>query len=354
MRYLSVVDKQMVSVTSFKNPRRVIEALAKSGPMSKWKLKEETQLDYSRVHEVIKRLQKRGYVKVFEEIRSKKNLPMSIYGLTFKGVMAYLASFPLKYPTPHGKVGETTEDFKKRYVQEFREYLKRREDFEKTLEDQGKLLDYVIFKEIRWLAKHYIESHICSLFLQISESVEAYSRSPESPAQRIRRLQREKSNLIREKEERPAMLPKKLIMFTEVNGKRKEWEVDLSEELNNKISQKDQELKVWREIEHKLLEQRFSEQFFRQLSYYKNEGEMHNEALRQSARGLLEKMKREIAPWEKIVGLFSGRITHAEVASETTPKPKLEPEKKESPKKEEPKREQKKELTWHEVFYGTK
>jgi hypothetical protein len=40
-------------------------------------------------------------------------------------------------------------------------------------------------------------------------------------------------------------------------------------------------------------------------------------------------------------------------AGKTPPKSRPE-QKKKLPKKEEPKREQKKELTWHEVFYGTK
>ncbi len=69
---------------------------------------------------------------------------------------------------------------------------------------------------------------------------------------------------------------------------------------------------------------------------------------------LLHRIRKNLPKLKEDIALLSKALVHAPVKEKEKRRRALEQEKKEPPKEEESKGEQKKELTWHELIYGTK
>lgn len=291
----------MSPLTSFKNSKKIIQALAAFSPMNRWTLKEKTGLAYPRVYESVTRLENNGYVQDFGEERSGRGVIIKVYGLAFKGVLAYLAYIPLHPPSIIGKPGESTETFKNRYVREKKAYLEEVERLARVLESYGGLLDYAIFEQIRWLAERY-SLLIYNLVLKIAQPLSLSPSFVGGLKKRKRELEGE-----REKLQKHPWLSKLMVFSTSdrAKGQIEEVEIDLLAQIDDKLKQVEMEMEIVRKAENELLKQRFAVEFFRTTSILPGKGEMRNETLYALAKELLEKKKHEIAPLEKVVGQFS-------------------------------------------------
>lgn len=301
----------MVFVTHLKNPKKVIQALAKE-PMDKWKLKGKTGLAYPRVHEVIKRIEKSGYVTVFSKKKSERGLTIKVFSLTFKGVLAYVTSVSLVPPPVLGWLNENPEEFKKRHRHENKRYWKKMEQFVEFLEFYGKLLDYPIFKEIRWLTKNYGKPYICSVIIGVARLIERLSISPTGASQMIKELKKQIRKLEKERkvyENNPWL--RKMSMYATIDGKeeeKEEWEVDILRQTNNRIKSVERNLQATLNYERNWLQKHFAELFLGRIIYTTPEKSTTlNEELYKLSKELLDrKLNREIIPLKKAVALFGG------------------------------------------------
>jgi len=295
----------MVSLKSLKNPQKVIHALAVH-PMSKWELKEKANLKYPRVHEAVALLENNGYVKVFDEMSSQKGLPMKIYGLTFRGVTAYLASLSLEAPPHIGEPGESIEAFKERYAKEKERYMKEVEQLARFLERYGKLLDYAIFTEIRWLAER-CRLHVYPDILDVAKLTEAFPPFPTGASQLIKALKKQKQALKKRKWHmlRHPKLQKKIVGTITQNGKTEEAEYDPFAEVNEAIKQTEEELEILLVKENEWWQRGFAKRFFERIVHLRSKRRTHNEALHRFAEELLKIEKElELDVLEKAVALF--------------------------------------------------
>lgn len=298
----------MAQIVSLKNPWKVIQVLA-TKPMSKWELKEKSGLEYPRVHEAVALLENDGYVKVYDEVISEKRLSMRIYGLRFKGAVAYLASISLEPPPQIGEPDESADAFKERYTKEKEKYIKHVEHLTKFLESYGKLLNYPIFKEIRWLAER-CGRFIYHSILDVAKLTEAFPPFPSGASQMVKELRKQKESLRKEKWQmlRHQELREKLVVTVTEDGKEtKQMEFDPFADVNQRLSQIEQELEMLLTKENEWWERGFAERLFERIVYLKSERKMHNDALHKFAEELLKKKKElEIATLEKAVKLFDG------------------------------------------------
>ena len=69
---------------------------------------------------------------------------------------------------------------------------------------------------------------------------------------------------------------------------------------------------------------------------------------------LLHRIRKNLSTLKEDINLLTGALVHAPVKEKEKLRRAREQEKKEPPKEEESKGEQSKELTWHELIYGTK
>lgn len=109
----------------------IIAHLAENGPENMYQIAEKTNIGYSSVHKAIKTLNLTGIAQPEGESVSKTNVKTTSYGLTFKGVLKYLATFNIE------KMSK-----------------KQEKDLLNILEKQGENLNYAPFREIRWLREH--------------------------------------------------------------------------------------------------------------------------------------------------------------------------------------------------------
>jgi uncharacterized protein YukE len=295
----------MVSLKSLKNPQKIIHALA-TNPMSKWELKEETKLEYPRVHEAVALLGNNGYVKVFDEMTSQKGIPMKIYGLTFRGVMAYLASLSLEAPPQIYEPDESVEAFKERYAKEKERYMKEIEQLARFLECYGKLLDYPVFTEIRWLAERFT-LHIYRDILDVAELTEAFPPFPAGASQLIKAFEEKKQALKKRKWRmvKYQELKKKTISAITQNGKTEEVEHDPFAEVNEAIKQTEKQLETLLAKENEWWQREFAKRFFERIVHLGSKEKTYNEALHRFAKELLKKEKElELDVLEKALALF--------------------------------------------------
>jgi predicted transcriptional regulator len=178
----------MVSTLKRKYSQKTLDALT-SKPMTKWELKQKTKLKYPRVHDAISLLENDGYVKVFDTLTSRRGREMKLYGLAFKGVMAYLASISIVKPSMSNPLrdGETIEAYKERHEKEEKLYFKELEKITRFLETYGTVLNHAIFTEIRWLADRY-SHHIFHDILDIAKLVNAFQPFPSGAMRLIKQF----------------------------------------------------------------------------------------------------------------------------------------------------------------------
>ena len=273
----------MTSTVSLKNPRKILNALATKPMISTWELKQKAKVKYPRAHEAISLLEKEGYAEVYDTIRSQRGLDMKLYGLTFKGVVAYLASILIIEPAgidPLRK-GKSIEAFRERHEKEKELYLKELEKITRFLETYGKVLDYAIFKEIRWLADRY-GHNIFHDILAIAKLGNALQPFPSGAMQLIKQSQKQMNELKKQKWlllREPELKEKIKTTITE-EGKIVETDYyDPLAEVNEKLRNAEEQLKILRSQENKWWSMGFAARFAERYQISEGKGDMHNEAL---------------------------------------------------------------------------
>lgn len=287
---------RMASALTLKNPQKILKTLA-SKPMTKWELKKEAKMEYSRVHEAIAILENEGRVKAFDSIISQRGRDMKIYGLTFKGTIAHLASLQLEPPTRIGNPGESVEDFKQRCMHEEEAYQKALEKLIHFLESQGRLLDYALFKEARWLLSRYGD-HVFPEILEIARLIEDLQPFPSGAMQLLKHSRKELSELKQRKWGllRDVDLREKrdiLIMEDHGEGKTEEKEsFDPFVEVNNQIAVVEQRLDILLQKENEWWQRGFAARFAERFSHYPVTGDMRNEALHKLFKKVADDIRR--------------------------------------------------------------
>jgi hypothetical protein len=322
----------MASIIMMKNPQKLLDALA-SKPMTKWELKQITGIDYPRVHEAISLLEKEGYAKALDTITSKRGRDMKLYGLTFKGVIAYLSSISIleQQETENQTItetslqekiilepstidplrkGESIDAYKERHEKEKEQYLKELEKLALFLETYGKVLDYPLFKEIRWLNEKYDHYVFRSLIMQ-AKIVYALQPFPSGAMQLIKHTQKEVSQLKNQKWwllREPELQEK---IETKIIEGDKIIETDYCDPLsdvNERLRHAEERLRILREKENKWWSMGFAARFAEEFCAQEGKGDMHNEVLRRFFGQVAEHFRQfEVEPSEKMTQVFSGR-----------------------------------------------
>jgi hypothetical protein len=321
----------MASITMMKNPLKLLKELA-SKPMTKWELKQTTKIEYPRVHEAISLLENDGYAKPLDTITSKRGRDMKLYGLTFKGAIAYLSSIciieqciienqtvpetdaPNKIIIEPSTIdplrkGESIEAFKERHKKETEQYLQELENITVFLETYGKILDYPLFKETRWLKERY-GHHFIKALINEAKLVNTLQPFPSSAMQLIRHTQKEVSDLRNQKWRllREPDLQEKT--ETKIIEEGKVVETDCFDPLSNvneQLSRAEERLKILREKENKWWSMGFAARFAEEHCFQKGKGDMHNEALCRFFEQVADHFRQfEVEPSEKMTKVFSG------------------------------------------------
>jgi len=283
------------------NPKKVMQSLVEFGPLSKWEIKDRTALAYPRVHEAIVGLVKKNYIQIVDERTSQKNLRMKIYGLTFKGAITHLAFVNLNHPKPVGDPGESTEGFKKRWIEENKIYYANTRELKDFLQSCGHSLEYLIFQQINWLEKNF-GLIIFDLILDIAK--QHTIGSPSNFGQLARMQKQEKKELmerIKTIKKFPSL--RKMKMFWEKgNGNREEIEIDSMEEARIRLDQLEREISLTKKSENTLLKQSFASDFLERIVHLKRKGKEANKPLRKLAKDLLKKRRRWTTdPLERVI-----------------------------------------------------
>jgi hypothetical protein len=298
------------TVLNLENPQKILRALS-AGPMTKWELKEKTGMEYPRVHEAVALLERDGRVKVFDKLTSKKGREMKVYGLTFKGVVAYLASLELQRPQqiyPLGP-GETVESVKEKYAAEKEAYQKQLEEIVVFLERYGRLLNYPLFKEIRWLMERW--RFVVEDILEIAKFIEFYKPFPKGFMQLIKNMRRSLAKLKSDKWEmlrNPQMREPVIIEIMEGKLVKKE-QIDPLKDIEEEIQRKERELAVLLQKEEEWWKRSFTAQFAERYESYKptKDKDMRSKALHELFKKTAEEIRQlEIKPLEKMAMLFKG------------------------------------------------
>jgi DNA-binding MarR family transcriptional regulator len=250
----------------------VINALAERKELNMWEIKEQQQLFYSTVHKAVKALQKEGLVEPVKSQKSQKGVKTTIFSLTFKGFIRYLASQTESWrPKVIAPIGDA-EQLKK--SQE-----KKKEELLKLLgitKANGELLNYAIFREIRWLTEHY-GSKLLHEVVDIARLVEA---SP-GAVEHVERFRKELDQAKREKQRllRNPRLQNKARSMVQ-NGKTvKASSRDPVEEVNIRIRYAELSLKKFLQAQNDWMKQSFAARLAQRILVFPAEGDMRNEAL---------------------------------------------------------------------------
>ena len=189
----------------------IIKALAEKKALNMWEIKEQKHLFYSTVHKAINALQKEGIVEPVKSQISEKGGTTTLFSLTFQGFVSYLASQPeLWHPNEIGTIRDA-EVLKKKQE-------KKKEEFSKLLaitQSYGELLNYAIFKEIRWLTERY-GPYLLHDVVDVARLVEASGAMEliERYRRKLNQAMKEKQKMLREPE-----FQRKVKMSTVQDGK---------------------------------------------------------------------------------------------------------------------------------------
>ena len=300
----------MASIVSSKNPQKILQALA-TKPMTKWDLKQKTKIEYPRVHEAISLLENDGYAKAYDTITSQRGREMKLYGLTFKGVVAYLASINLEPPDKLIPLapGESLEAYREKREKEKQQYLRELEKITQFLETYGKVLDYTFFKEIRWLADRYGHD-IFHDILGIAELVNALQPFPSGAMQLIKQKQKHINELKNQKWQilrEPELQEKNKTTIT-VEGKIVETDFyDPLAYVNEKLKSEEEDLKKLRSQENKWWSMGFAARFAERYQALEGKGDMRNEALHEFFKQVTDHFRQlEVEDSENMAKVFKG------------------------------------------------
>ncbi len=291
-------------VTKADAQSKIIEALARNTQLNMWGIKEQKHLPYSTVHKAVNALQKEGLIQAVKTQKSEKGMETKLFCLTFRGFIRYLSGVCL---------GDSIEkqEYSLNLNQSEKKPNAKKEEFislVSIIETHGNMLDYVIFKEIRWLEDHY-ESYSVYDIVDIAKVVETLQPFSLGGTQLIEHFQREKTCL---KEQKIQMLKE-----LEIQQKNKTT-VCKAEEFGTdylSLAQIDKHLKALEDRLEILLKQQnewwkrgfaihFAERYQPPMQ---GTGDMHNESLHKFFKQVAEEIRvLEVEPMEKIAQVFSG------------------------------------------------
>jgi hypothetical protein len=306
----------MATILEMKNPKEILNKLA-SKPMTKWELKQAANIVYTRVSESISLLEKHGYAITLDTLTSKRGKDMKLYGLTFKGVVAYLSSISTLHENesenntesennetnkiihdpssirPLQKY-ETIEAYKERKEKEEEKCSKEFEKITVFLETYGKILHYPLFSEIRWLKEKYGHNIFNSLIGE-AKIVNDMQPFPSSVMLLVKNTQKKVNDLrnlrwahLREPEHK-------------IDKKNAELE-DITERLKDA----EEMLKILRAQENKWWSMGFAARFADEFCQDRGNGNMRNEILQGFFAQVAEYYRRlEVESAEKMTQIFS-------------------------------------------------
>jgi len=277
----------------------VIKVLAEKKALNMWEIKEEKQLFYSTVHKAVNALQKEGLVEPVKSQKSEKGVKTTLFSLTFKGFVRYLASQPeLWHPKEVGSLRENAEQLKKRQE-------KKKEEFSKLLgitESYGELLKYAIFKEIRWLTERY-GPYLLHDVVDTARLVEA-----SGTMELIERYQRELNRAKREKQQllRNPQFQHNATVRIEENGKTVETSYyDPVAEADRRVKSAERCLEALLRTQAEWWKRMFVARLAERILASPAGGDMHNEALYLLFKQVADKIRElEVEPIEDMAQVF--------------------------------------------------
>jgi hypothetical protein len=285
----------------------VIKALAEKRALNMWEIKEHKQLFYSTVYKAVNTLQKEGLVQPVKSKKSEKGVKTKLFSLTFRGLIRYLASHPeLWHPTEIAALCEDAEQLKKRQE-------KKKEEFSKligTVESYGELLDYAVFKEIRWLTDRY-GPYLLHDVVDIAKLVEA-----SGAMQLVERYQKQMNQLKRQKQQilrKPELQAKIKTSIIEKGTTVETGYYDPLLEVDKRLRAAERCLEAVLHQQNEWWKRMFAARFAERILASPSKGDMHNEALYALFRQVAEKIRElEVEPIEEVAQVFkTGDVRHA-------------------------------------------
>jgi hypothetical protein len=272
------------TIIKLKNPKKILNALA-AAPMTKWELSQKTEMEYPRVHEAISLLEKNRYVTVLNTLRSQRGRDMKLYGYTFKGVIAYLASIPNAEKQPRQELEKLT----------------------KTLETYGEILDYALFKEVRWLINHY-GSHILEALVDTAKLVEDLQPFPTGAMRVLTQTEKQAADLKKRKWKllKQPKHQEKLTFTILEDGKPVKTVVhDPLAEVTEEIEDAEQQLEILRRHESNWWSMSFAARIAERLQIRQGKGDLHNKELYRFFKQTAEFFRTlQVEPAEKTAQTF--------------------------------------------------
>ncbi len=276
----------------------VIKALAEKKALNMWEIKEQKQLFYSTVHKAINALQKEGLVEPVKTQISEKGVTTTLFSLTFQGFVRYFASQPeLWHPKQIAPLRDV-ELLKKKQE-------KKKEEFSKLLaitEAYGELIDYAIFKEIRWLNEQY-SWRLLHDFVDVAREVEASGAMEliERYRRELNQANKEKQNIL----DKPEFQRKVKVSIVE-NGKTVETSYyDPLVEVDERIRSIETCLEILLHKQAEWWKRMFATRLAERLLARLAKGDMHNEALYLLFKQVADKIREfEVEPIEDMAQIF--------------------------------------------------
>ncbi len=277
---------------------QVIKSLAEKKALNMWEIKEQKGLFYSTVHKAVNTLQKEGLVEPVKVQKSEKGMTTTLFSLTFQGFVRYLASQPeLLHPKEIAPLREA-ELLKKKQE-------KKKEEFSKLIgitESYGELLNYPIFKEIRWLTERY-GPYLLHDVMDVARLVEA-----SGAMELIERYRRELSQAMKEKQKslRSAEVQREVKMFSVQNGKTLETSYcEPVAKIDQKVRSVERCLEILLRKQTEWWKRMFAVHLAERILLFPAEDDMHNEALYLLFKQVADRIRElEVEPIEDVARIF--------------------------------------------------
>jgi len=229
---------------------------------------------------------------------SEKGGQTTLFSLTFQGFVSYLASQPeLWHPKEIGTIRDAEVLNKKQE--------KKKEEFSKLLgitQSYGELLNYAIFKEIRWLTERY-GPYLLHDVVDVARLVEASGDMEliERYRRKLNHAKKEKQKMLREPE-----FQRKVKMSTVQAGKTVETSYyDPVEEIDQEIQDAERCLEILLRKQTEWWKRMFAARLAERIVPSPAKGDMHNEALYLLFKQVADKIREfEVEPIEDMAEIF--------------------------------------------------
>jgi hypothetical protein len=177
------------------------------------------------------------------------------------------------------------------------------------LEIHGKVLNYAIFTEIRWLADRYGHYAFHDI-LDIAKLVNALQPFPSGAMQLIKQSQKQMNELKKRKWWllREPEMQEKIETTIVVEGKIEETDYfDPLADVNEELRETEEHLKILRSQENKWWSMGFAARFAERYQASKGKGDMRNEALHEFFKQVTDHFRHlEVESSENMAKVFKG------------------------------------------------